>query len=54
MTTIKIYLSIILVAKMKTEIREFFKIESDEASFTDVGKSLKRTALENLNVFFLV
>ena len=27
-------------------------MESDVASFTSVGKSLKRTAPENLNVFF--
>ena len=27
-------------------------MESDEASFIDVGKLLKRTAPENLNVFF--
>jgi len=27
-------------------------MESDMASFTDAGKSLKRTTPENLNVFF--
>jgi len=27
-------------------------MESDLASFADVGKSIKRTAPENLNVFF--
>ena len=32
------------------KLREFLKMESDVASLTDVGKPLKRTAPENLNV----
>ena len=37
---------------MKTERVQFLKMISDLASSTDGGKSLKRTAPENLNVFF--
>jgi len=38
------------MAEMKT--RKVLKMESNKASFTDGGKSLERTAPENLNVFF--
>ena len=37
-----------IMAEMKSK-----KMESDVASFIDVGKLLKRTTPENLNVFFL-
>ena len=37
------------MAKM---IRKFLKMESGAASFIDVGKLLKRSAPENLEVFF--
>ena len=33
--------------------KKVLKMESDVASFIDVGKLLKRTTPENLNVFFL-
>ena len=36
----------------KMNLRKFLKTESGAASFIDVGKLLKRSAPENLKVFF--
>ena len=38
------------MAKMRS--KKFLKMESDVASFINIGKLLIRTAPENLNVFF--
>lgn len=46
----KYYIGAKLMAKMK--LREFLKMESHMASFTDVGKSLKRTMPENSKCVF--